>query len=155
MTRIAAGSGVTVSGTVTSYNDSAGAVTIELIDDKGAAAYSTTVIGNSVSYALSDVAAGTYTMKVSKENHVTRSYTIVVKATDLTQDAKICLRGDVTGDGKITATDYSRLLAHVKKTNVITDEYTLLCADVTGEGKITATDYSRLLAHVKKVSLLW
>ena len=65
------------------------------------------------------------------------------------------LLGDVTGDGKVTAADYSRLLAHVKKTNVITDETILKAADVTGDGKITAADYSRLLAHVKKVSPLW
>ena len=63
--------------------------------------------------------------------------------------------GDVTCDGEVTATDYSRLLAHVKKVSIITDEATLEAADVTGDGKITATDYSRLLAHVKKVSPLW
>jgi hypothetical protein len=65
------------------------------------------------------------------------------------------LLGDVTGDGKVTATDYSRLLAHVKKVSLLTDEDALWAADVTGDGKITATDYSRLLAHVKKVAPLW
>ena len=65
------------------------------------------------------------------------------------------LLGDVTGDGKVTAADYSRLLAHVKKVNLITDEATLKAADVTGDGKVTAADYSRLLAHVKKINLLW
>ena len=65
------------------------------------------------------------------------------------------LLGDVTGDLKVTAADYSRLLAHVKKVNLITDEATLKAADVTGDGKVTAADYSRLLAHVKKVSPLW
>ena len=65
------------------------------------------------------------------------------------------LLGDVTGDGKVTAADYSRLLAHVKKVNLITDEASLKAADVTGDGKVTAADYSRLLAHVKKINLLW
>ena len=64
------------------------------------------------------------------------------------------LLGDVTGDGKVTSTDYSRLLAHVKKVNLLTSEEELWAADVTGDGNISATDYSRLLAHVKKVNLL-
>ena len=65
------------------------------------------------------------------------------------------LLGDVTGDGKVTSTDYSRLLAHVKKVNLLSNEEELWAADVTGDGNISATDYSRLLAHVKKVNLLW
>ena len=147
--------GVTISGTVTSYGTATDDVTVTLIDANGETVYSTIVTGNSAEYSFSSVSAGSYTLQISKINHVTRSYTVVVEDSNVTQDAKICLRGDVTGDGKVTATDYSRLLAHVKKTSVITDTYMLLCADVTGEGKITATDYSRLLAHVKKVSLLW
>ena len=69
--------------------------------------------------------------------------------------AETPLLGDVTGDGKVTAADYSRLLAHVKKISLITDEGALWAADVTQDGKITATDYSRLLAHVKKLAPLW
>ena len=81
---------------------------------------------------------------VSKQITLTKTCTVQQK-----------LLGDVTGDGKVTATDYSRLLAHVKKVDLITDEATLKVADVTGDGKVTATDYSRLLAHVKKVDPLW
>jgi len=147
--------GLTVSGTVTSYNDAAAQVTVELIGSNGTVAYSTTVTGNSAAYRLTKVAAGTYTMQISKAGHATMSFQLVVGAADVQKDVTIYPMGDVTGDGKVTATDYSRLLAHVKKTNTITDEYALLCADVTGDGKITATDYSRLLAHVKKVSQLW
>jgi len=152
---VATPGGVTVSGSITSYNDGAAQVTVELLDGNGSVVCATTVTGNSAQYTLTDVAAGNYTLKVSKGNHATASVAVTVGAEAVQQNVKICPIGDVTGDGKVTATDYSRLLAHVKKTSTITDTYMLACADVTGEGKITATDYSRLLAHVKKVSLLW
>ena len=45
--------------------------------------------------------------------------TIEAGDTDIVQDGKVCPKGDVTGDGKITATDYSRLLAHVKKVSLL------------------------------------
>ena len=149
------GTGNAISGTVTSYGEEVDVVTISLIDSNGVTTASTTVTGNSASYSFDAIAAGTYILQVSKVNHVTRSYTVMVEDGDVTQDAEIYLIGDVTNDGKVTATDYSRLLAHVKKISIITDDYILLCADVTSDGKITATDYSRLLAHVKKVNLLW
>ena len=149
------GAGVTVSGTITSYNDNTAEVTVELLDESNEVAYSVTTTGNNASYSIADVVSGSYILRVSKVNHVTRSCEITVGETDIMQDVTLVPVGDLTGDGKVTATDYSRLFAHVKKTSNITDEYVLSSADVTGDGKITATDYSRLLAHVKKVSLLW
>ena len=94
----------------------------------------------------------TCTVTIENGSTITGPYEASAKLTKASDDF---LLGDVTGDGKVTAADYSRLLAHVKKTNVITDEATLQAADVTGDGKITAADYSRLLAHVKKLSPLW
>ena len=37
-------------------------------------------------YKFSNVAAGTYTLKVMKENHVTREYTVVVGNSSVIQD---------------------------------------------------------------------
>ena len=147
--------GFEVSGTVTSFNSDTDDVTIQLIP-KGysEAAYEAVVNGNTVDYAISDVADGTYTMKVMKNNHVTREYTVTVGSSNVTQDVKICLLGDVTGDGKVNAKDHSRLYAHVNKTNLLTG-YELLCADVTGDGKVNAKDHSRLYAHVSKTNPLW
>ena len=56
-------------------------------------------------------------MLISKENHAARTCTIVIDTESIVQDISIYLLGDVTGDGQVTASDYSRLLAHVKKTN--------------------------------------
>ena len=148
--------GYGVSGNAESFNSGTDPVTIQLIESGATEAkYVTTVSGGAQSgnkytaaYSFSDVPTGTYTMKVMKQNHVTREYTITVGAEAVTQDVEIWLKGDVTGDGKITATDYSRLYAHLNNVKVLTDDYALKCADVTGDGRVTSTDYSRLYAHL-------
>lgn len=63
-------------------------------------------------------------------------------------------KGDVSGDGKVTAADYALVLAHVKGTKLITDPAKLAAADVNGDGRITAADYALILAHVKGTKLL-
>ena len=154
--------GYTVTGTVTSSDSNTASeeddtITIILANDEHT--YTTTItssgINNIVDYRIENVATGTYTMTVSKANHVTREYESVVNGSDVMQDVKIQLLGDVTGDGKITAKDYSRMYAHIRKTNLLTD-YALQVGDVVGaDGKITAKDYSRLYAHLTKTNVLW
>ena len=147
-----AGAGVAVSGKLTSYNPNNPA-TVELLQN-GAVKYTATIAKTTASYSIAGVLPGTYTMKVMKQNHVTREYTVIVGTNPVVQDVKICLLGDVTGDGKVNAKDHSRLYAHVNKTNLLTG-YELLCADVTGDGKVNAKDHSRLYAHVSKTNPLW
>ena len=148
--------GVTVSGQVTSFNDASGTVTLQLYKFHSAApSYETTVKGNTVNYSFADVAAGVYTLKVSKANHVTREYTVTVGNGSVVQDVKIHLRGDIDGNGKINVGDTTKVYSHVKKTALITDEYMLLCADVSGDGRINVGDTTKVYAHVKKTSLLW
>ena len=145
---------VTVSGTVTSFNSTTDTVTVKLIKG-GTAVYTTTCTGNSAAYSITGVTAGTYTLEVSKKNHVTREYKISVTDGSVTQDVKIHLKGDVDGSGSVNMGDFSRIYAHVKKTTLITDAYMLLCADATGDGKVNMGDFSAVYAHVKKTSLLW
>ena len=107
----------TLSGTVKSFNSTTDPVTVQLFKSgSSAAAYSTTVRGNSASYTISGIASGTYTMKVSKKNHVTREYTVSVTTGTKTQNAQIHLLGDVNGDGRVNAMDCTRLFTHVNKT---------------------------------------
>ena len=154
--------GYGVSGNVESFNSGTDPVTIQLIEQgQSEPAYETIVSGGTQSgnkftapYAFYDVPTGTYTMKVIKQNHVTREYTITVGAEAVTQDVKIHLRGDITGDGRVNAGDHSKLYAHIRKTSLLTD-YALLCADVTGDGKINAGDHSRLYAHINKTDPLF
>ena len=148
-------SAVFVSGTVTSFNDASGDITLQLIPEGfSEPAYETIVTGNTVDYYFSDVAAGTYTLKVMKNNHVTREYTVTVGAENVTQNVKIHPKGDINGDGKGNTSDVGKANAHVKKVSTLTG-YEFACADVNGDGKVNTSDVGKMNAHVKKTSLLW
>ena len=141
----------TISGKVVSGAE--GEVTIELIVD-GETVASVTASGKEGTYSIVEVAAGTYTLKVSQLNHVTREYTVTVGEEDLTQDVKIHLIGDIDGNGKINVGDVSKLNGHIKGSNKLTDEYMILCANVNG-GKLNMGDVSVLYAHIKGTKKLY
>ncbi len=154
--------GYDVSGSVVSFLNGTDAVTIQLIEQGHTeVAYETTVTGGTQSgnkytaaYSFSQVPAGTYTMKVSKANHVTREYTVTVGAAAVTQDVEIWLLGDVTGDGKVNMKDWNSVYAHVNETALLTD-YALKCSEVTGDGKVNMKDWNRIYEHVNETNLLW
>ncbi len=106
-------------------------------------------------YDIPSVAAGTYTVQVSKKNHVTREYTVTVCGDVKTLNAEIWLLGDVNGDGRVNAMDCTRLLMHVNKTQSLSDPYALKCANVNGDRRLNAMDCTRLLTHVNKTQPLW
>ncbi len=145
----------TVSGNITSFNSDTDNVTLQLIaEGYSEADYEVIVKGNTAAYSIEGVVAGTYTLRVVKNNHVTREYEIVVADEDIVQDVKIHLIGDINGDGRIMVTDYNAILRHVKKTKSL-EGYEFDCADIDGNGRIMVTDYNAVLRHVKKTSSLW
>lgn len=147
--------GVTVRGTVTSFGNDTDKVTIYLIEQgKTEASHETVVQGKTASYSIPNVASGTYTMKVMKQNHVTREYTLTVGDTAVTQDAKIHLKGDVTGDGKVNTFDIVKMNLHAKGKTFLTD-YALACADITGDKKVNTFDIVKANLHAKGKTLLW
>ena len=148
--------GYTVSGTATSFNSDTDNVTIQLIlKGYSEAAYETIVKGNSATYSIANVAPGTYTMKVMKNNHVTREYTVIVGTNPVVQDVKIHLKGDIDGNGTVTTMDYMRVNSHAKGITLLTD-YALKCADVVGtDGKVTTMDAMRVNAHARGTAKLW
>lgn len=151
-----------VSGTVKSFNSASDKVTIQLIQQgHSEPAYETTVSGGTkegnqytASYTISGIASGTYTMRVMKNNHVTREYTITVGGEAVTQNVKIHLKGDINGDGKVTIGDVNRANLHAKGKSKLS-LYEFACADINGDGKITISDVNRANLHVKGKSLLW
>lgn len=148
--------GGTLSGTVKSYNSATDPVTVQLFKSgSSAAAYNATVKGNSATYTISGVASGTYTMKVSKKNHVTREYSVTVSTGTKTQNAEIRLLGDVNGDGRVNTMDCTRLFKHVNKTQLLTDAYAQKCADTNGDGRVNTMDCTALFKHVNKTKPLW
>ena len=148
---------VTVSGTVTSFRSETENVTVQLFaDGQDVAAYTATVTGNSASYSIENVLAGTYTMKVSKANHVTREYTVTVVTNNVTQDVQINLLGDVDSDGIINTSDTGLVNSHVKGKKTLAG-YVLSCADVEkseGSSTVDINDVGKLNAYVKGKGVL-
>lgn len=146
----------TVKGEITSYKDDNADITAELIKSgEQTPAYTTVVSGNYSSYSITGVAAGTYTLRVSKANHVTREYEVTVIGTvAVAQDVKLHLIGDINGDGRVNISDVGMANAHAKKTSLL-EGYSFDCANVNGDTKINISDVGMLNAHAKKTSILW
>ena len=148
--------GVTVSGMVTSFGKESEQTTVQLFPSGSEIpAFSVTLTGTHAIYSFEGVEAGTYTMKVSKANHVTREYTVVVGNSPIPLDAKIHLLGDIDGNGTVTTMDAMRANSHARGVTLLTD-YALKCADVVGtDGTVTTMDAMRINAHAKGSNLLW
>ena len=144
----------TLTGTVKSYNSTTDPVTVQLFGSgSSAAAYNTTVKGNSASYTISGITPGNYTMKVSKKNHVTREYTVTVGAENVTQDVKIWLLGDVNGDGTINAKDKKIIYGHINDSTTELTGYIFDVGDVNKDGAINAKDKKLIFGHISGTSL--
>ena len=151
-----------VSGTVKNYNSAADKVTIQLIQQgQSEPAYETIVpsgtkVGNqyTASYTISGIASGTYTMRVMKNKHVTREYTVTVSGEAVTQNAEIWLLGDVNGDGVRDMTDVVQICRRFNgKTSVFgngdaeTRAYRLKVADIYADNSIDTTDINQILRY--------
>lgn len=138
----------TVSGTATSFNSDTDDVTIQLIESGASeAAYEAVVKGNYIGYSIEDVAPGTYTMKVMKQNHVTREYTVTVGSDNVTQDVKICLLGDVNMDGTISVIDATEGQKGI--VNLISlNDYQNRLADVNNDGIVSIVDVTLIQKYI-------
>ena len=65
----------------------------------------------------------------------------------------VVVYGDVSGDGKISAIDYSKVKAHILGINKIEGIY-FQAADTSKDGKISAIDYSKVKAHILGINKL-
>ena len=145
----------TLSGTVKSFNSTTDPVTVQLFKSgSSAAAYSTTVKGNSATYTISGIIPGTYTMKVSKKNHVTRAYSVTVSTGTKTQNAQIHLLGDINGDGRINTSDVGKANMHAKNRKLLTG-YEFACGDINSDGRINTSDVGKINMHAKNKKRLW
>ena len=143
--------GITISGTITSFGDIIDPVTLKLLENGTKIDEVTSTDG---SYRFSSISPGSYVIEVSKINHTTRNYEITVEDEDISKDLKIHLWGDVSGDGKVNVVDVAKANAHAKKT-VYIEGYEFLCADINCDGKVNVVDVAKMNAHAKKTVSLW
>lgn len=143
--------GSNITGTITSFGDASGEVTIKLLQGDTEITTTTTTTGN---YTMNSISPGTYSMVISKLNHATRTYEINVGGEDVVQDGKIHLLGDINGDGRINVVDVTKANAHAKKT-VLMEGYDLVCADINKDNRVNVVDVTKMNAHAKKTVFLW
>lgn len=136
----------TVKGTVKSYLSESDTVTIQLIKS-GEVAYETTVKGNNAKYSISGVASGTYTMKVSKNAHADREYTVIVANSDVIRNAKIFAIGDVNSDGDISVVDATLVQKYIVGLENLKD-FQKKSADVNDDNEISVVDATLIQKYI-------
>ena len=124
--------GLTLSGTVTSYGDANGTVTVSLEKQ------SIKLSGNQKMYTFTDLQPGTYSLTVSKSGHVSKTLTVSLSA-DMEQDVTICPRGDANQDGNVNIGDVAMIYNYVRLGNMLSG-YGLQCADYTEDRQVTIAD---------------
>ena len=126
-------------------------ITITLTDEKG-----NVIIKEVVSDYNTDISFenGTYTLIISKENYVSRTYTVNAAENMMSVDFSLNKFGDINGDGKVNTMDVARANASAKGVNALAG-YELACADINGDGKVNTMDVARMNAHAKGVLTLW
>ena len=136
----------TVKGTVKSYLSESDTVTIQLIKS-GEVAYETTVKGNNAKYSISGVASGTYTMKVSKNAHADREYTVIVTNSDVIRNAKIFAICDVNSDGDISVVDATLVQKYIVGLENLKD-FQKKSADVNDDNEISVVDATLIQKYI-------
>lgn len=131
-----------ISGAITVHSSADKSVTIRLLDSNGAElASSTTDKGSYMFFA----ANGTYTIEVSKEKHITATYTVTIADENVTQNVELFLTGDIDQSGTSNITDVLFLLKDVSSgtpSNAI--------CDVDGNGTVEIIDVLLLLKIVSQ-----
>ena len=152
--------GVTVSGTVTSWNDTKDTVIriysaeTETEDIKKDIKSQTPSLGQNVTmeadiipiekcfnqkYSVEGITAGEYVLAVYKPKHAVYITDKINITEDISQNIKLYLLGDVNQDGKINSTD--ALWARQRSAGSrLLGAYQSIVADVNCDGKINSTD---------------
>ena len=82
---------------------------------------------------------------------ITSGDKITIKSSTEEKTFIIVLKGDVNGDGKISAVDYVLIKNHIMNTNTLNSQE-LLFADVNKDGNVSAVDYVLIKNHIMEIS---
>lgn len=139
----------TVSGSVKSGLDALEPVYVDIYDEEGTLINFAILTGKEAVYEMLIFTQTAYIVSVSKDGHVSRTYTLDVAEDPATLELQICPVGDTSGDGKLNMGDISRIYSHIRSTKLMTDDYALCCADVTGDGKLNVGDTAELYSRIR------
>jgi uncharacterized repeat protein (TIGR02543 family) len=71
----------------------------------------------------------------------------------VTQSLNIVVTGDVSGDGRITLTDFVQMKSHILGKTSFTGTYAI-AADLNGDTRITLTDFVKMKSHLLGITLV-
>lgn len=131
------------------------------------------VENNRISYIGQKVKVADFLKNISLSNNLTVSVEntnknqeyigtntkIIIKEKEhqiVLEEYNCLIYGDINGDGKISALDYTLIKNHIMDVQKITDANMKLTADVNGDNKISALDYTLIkndIMDVKKITL--
>lgn len=120
------------------------------------------VLGDNISNLITSLKAfapqSTIEFKDSNGTIITKGTISTNQTLSITTNKKtikyICVvRGDVNGDGKISALDYVKIRNHLDKVTTLKNAY-LKAADVDNNNKISALDYVKTRNHLDKKSTI-
>lgn len=114
------------------------------------------IFGSNGTFSITGLTAGVYTLSVTRENYVPRTYIAEVETDYETVDVNVELHktGDITGDETINARDKKMLFNHIAGTAILED-YDFAVADVTGDNMLNARDKKMIYNHIAGTSSLW
>ncbi len=111
----------------------------------------TVTVNHSLACKVGYLSGGNYVaITATKNGDGTYSFTAPAGVTEVV----LVVKGDVSGDGRITVQDTAKVYAHVKATAILTDPTAIFAADVSGDSKLNIVDTARIYTHVKATALL-
>ena len=132
----------TISGTVTSYGT--GDITLSLLlDDAPVEGIRITVDNTTGKYTITDVPAGTYTLRITKADHSPYQSTVTVENDTVLPQAQLYLLGDANHDGKADSSDAVAILRNLAGYEV--PGFYEDTADFNGDGKADSSDAVAIL----------
>ncbi len=149
---IITGTNVTLSGSIISFET--GDITIEFYKEGNETpAYSKvlTAVEGTTDYALDKVEAGNYTLVITKPCHREFRQAVTVGKESIVINASLSLKGDVTGDNRITKEDGALIYSYCNGYAELSDEK-LAAADIDGNGYVSVRDAMFVYDYCNKVT---
>ena len=141
--------GPNISGYVNSYGEEYTEIILELFSEDADEPIKTlTLYGTYTEYLIRGIEVGAYKLRVTKDGHVTRTYTITLTDEDYScaLNSYINECGDVNGDGIIDVLDYQQIVNATLNDADIPDDtdsdenYEIAVCDYDGDGYIDVID---------------